>query len=105
MVRKVPQSLAIVVDDDLPGLESEVGASVGLHARITTQGKLSRITVLADDIKRLAVFVLCVGIDYEASRKSATDGELEVRWDCLVAANSIDGPKAVFELTGVKVAS
>lgn len=37
-----------------------------------TQHELRRITVLADDIERLAVLILRVRIDDEAARKSAT---------------------------------
>jgi hypothetical protein len=93
MIRKVPRSLAIVVDDDLPGLESEVGAGIGVHARVAAQGKLSRVAVLANDVEGLAILVLRIGVDDEAATKSGTDGELEVGWDLPGLANGSDGPE------------
>jgi hypothetical protein len=100
MVRKVTRSLAIVVHHDLPGFESVVGANVGIHARVAAQGKLGRVAVLADDVKGMAIFVLCVGIDDETARKSTTDGELEVGWDCSALANGSDRPEEILKLTG-----
>ena len=105
MVRKVPRNLAIVVDDDLPGLESEVGADIGVHARVAAQCKLGRVAVLGDDIKGLAILVLCVGIEDEAASQSVTDGELEVGWDCPTLANGSDGPEEILELTGAVLVS
>jgi hypothetical protein len=100
VVRKVARSLAIVVDDHFPGLESEVGAGIGVHARVAAQGKLGRVAVLADDVEGVAILVLRVGIDDEAASKSATDGELEVGWDRPALANGSDGPEEILELTG-----
>lgn len=100
VVRKVARSLAIVVDGHLPGLESEVGAGIGVHARVAAQGKLGRVAVLADDVEGIAILVLRVGIDDEAASKSATDGELEVGWDRPALANGSDGPEEILELTG-----
>ena len=93
MVRKVAPSLAIVVDDDLPGPESEVGASIGVHARVAAQGKLGRVAVLANDVEGIAILVLRVGVDDEAARKSGTDGELEVGWDLPGLAKGSEGPE------------
>ncbi len=98
--RKVARSLAIVIDDHLPGLESEVGAGIGVHARVAAQGKLGRVAVLADDVEGIAILVLRVGIDDEATSKSPTDGELEVDWDRPPLANGSDGPEEILELTG-----
>jgi len=100
VVRKVARSLAIVVDDHLPGLESEVGAGIGDHARVAAQGKLGRVAVLTDDVEGIAILVLRVGIDGEAASKSATDGELEVGWDRPALENGSDGPEEILELTG-----
>jgi hypothetical protein len=105
MVRKVARSFAIVVHHDLPGFESVVSANVCIHARVAAQGKFGRVAVLADDVKGMAIFVLCVGIDDEAARKSATDGALEVGWDCFALANGSDRPKEILELTGVVLVS
>ena len=93
MVRKVPRSLAIVVDDDLPGLESEVGAGIGVHARVAAQGKLGRVAVLANDVEGCAILVLRIGVDDEAARKSGTDGQLEVGWDLPGLAKGKGGPE------------
>lgn len=68
VVRKVARSLAIVIDDHVPGLESEVGASIGIHTRIAAQCELSRVAVLSDDIEGLAILVLRVRIDDESAR-------------------------------------
>jgi hypothetical protein len=100
VVRKVARSLAIVVDDHVPGLESEVGAGIGVHARVAAQGKLGRVAVLGDDVEGVSILVLRVGIDDEAASKSATDGELEVGWDRPALANDSDGPEEILELTG-----
>lgn len=100
MLRKVARSLAIVVDDHFPGLESEVGADIGVHGRVAAQGKLGRVAVLADDVEGVAILVLRVGIDGEAASKSATDGELEVGWDRPALTNGSDGPEEILELTG-----
>ena len=100
MVRKVARSLAIVVDDHLPGLESEVGAGIGVHARVAAQGKLGRVAVLADNVEGIAILVLRVGIDDEAASESATDGELEVDWDRPALGNGSDGPEEILELMG-----
>jgi len=101
VVRKVARSLAIVVDDHLPGLKSEISAGIGVHARVAAQGKLGRVAILADDVEGIAILVLRVGIvDKAVSTKSATDGELEVGWDCPAIANGSDGPEKILELTG-----
>jgi len=105
VVRKVTRSLAIVIDDHVPGLESEVGAGIGLHAGIAAQCELSRAAVLGDDVKALAILVLRVGIVDEAARQSAMDGELEVGWDRPALANGSDGPEAILELTGAVLVS
>ena len=100
MFRKVARSLAIVVDDHLPGLESVIGADMGVHARVATQGKLGRVAVLADDVEGIAILVLCVGIDEEAASNSATDGELEVGWDRPALTNGSNRPEEILKLTG-----
>jgi len=100
VVRKVPRSLAIVVDDNLPGLESEVSAGIGVHARVAAQGKLGCVAVFADNVEGIVILVLCVGIDDEVVSKSVMDGELEVGWDCPALANGSDGPEEILELTG-----
>ena len=105
VLRKVARSLAIVVNDHLPGLESVIGAGIGLHARVAAQGKLGRVAVLADDVEGIAILVLCVGIDEEAASKSATDGELEVGWDHPALGNGSNRPKEILELTGGVVVS
>ena len=97
---KSTRSLAIVIDHHLPGHESEVGADIGVHARVAAQGKLGRVAVFADYVERFAILVLRVGIDDEAAGKSATDGELEVGWDRLAVANGSDGPEEILELSG-----
>ena len=58
------------------------------------QCKLSSIPVLGNDIQQLAVLVLCVGIDNEVARKSATDGELETGGNRPALANGSNGPSA-----------
>ena len=100
VVRKVARSLAIVVDDHFPGLESEVGAGIGFHARVAAQGKLGRVAVLADDVEGVAILVLRVGIDDVVAGKSVTDGELEASWDCPALVNGSDGPEEIPEPTG-----
>jgi hypothetical protein len=105
VVRKVARFLAMVIDDHFPGLESEVGAGIGLHAGIAAQCELSRVAVLGDDIKRLAILVLRVGIVDEAARQSAMDGELEVGWDGPALSNGSDGPEEILELTGAVLVS
>lgn len=45
VVRKVARFLAMVIDDHVPGLESEVGAGIGLHVGIAAQCELSRVAV------------------------------------------------------------
>jgi hypothetical protein len=105
VVRKVARSLAIVIDDDVPGLESEVGAGIGLHAGVATQRELSRCAVFGDDVKGLAILVLRVRIVDKAARQSAIDGELEVGWDLPALANGSDGPEAILELAGVVLVS
>ena len=97
---KITRGLAVVVYDDLPGLESELWADIALHARIAAQGKLGRVAVLADDVKGIAVLVHRVGIEDAGARKNGTDGELETGWDLSALANGIEGPEVVFELTG-----
>lgn len=69
------------------------------------EGELGHIALFGDNIKRLAILVLSVGIAYEAVRKSATDGELEVSWDCLVIAYRSDRQEEVLEVTGVVLVS
>ena len=105
VVRKVARSLAIVIDDHFPGLESEVGAYIGLHAGIAAQCELSRVAVLGDDIEGFAILVLRVGIDDEAARQCATDGELEVGWDRPALANGSDGPEEILELPNAVLVS
>ena len=104
VARKVARSLAIVIDDHVPGLESEVGAGIGIHTRIAAQCELSRVAVLGDDIEGLAILVLRVRIIDEAARQTAMDGELEVGWDRPAIANGSDGPEEVLKLTGVVLA-
>jgi hypothetical protein len=99
VVRKVARSFTIVVDDHFPRLESEVGAGIGVHARVAAKGKLGRVSVLAHDVKGVAIFVLCVRIDDEAASKSATDRELEVGWDRPALVNGSDRPEEILELT------
>lgn len=99
MVRKLARSLAIVVDDHLPGLKSEVGAGIGIHARVAAQGKLGRVAILADNVEGIAILVLRVGIDDKAASKSVMDGELEVGWDHPALVNSSDRPEEILELT------
>ena len=98
VVRKGARSPAIVVEDHIPGLESEVGAGIGVHAGVAAQGKLGRVAVLADDVEWFAIFVLRVGIGDEAASKSATDRELEVGWDCPALATCSNGPEEILEL-------
>ena len=98
--RKVARSLAVVVDDHLPGLKSVVGADIGVHAGVAAQGKLGRVAVLADNVEGIAILVMCVGIAEEAASKSATDGELEVGWDRPALANGSNRPEEILELTG-----
>jgi hypothetical protein len=105
VVRKVARFLAMVIDDLFPGLESEVGTGIGLHGGIAAQCELSRVAVLGDDIKRLAILVLRVGIVDEATRQSAMDGELEVGWDRPALSNGSDGPEEILELTGAVLVS
>jgi len=105
VVRKVTRILAIVIDDHVPGLDSEVGARISLHAGIAAQCELSGAAVLGDDVKGFAILVLRVGIVDEAARQSASDGELEVGWDVPVLANGSDGPEEIFELTGAVLVS
>ena len=100
VVRKVARSLAIVVDDHFPGLESEVGAGIDVHARVAAQVKLGRVAVLADDVEGVTILVLRVGIDDEVAGKSVADGELEASWDCPALVNGSDGPEEILELTG-----
>ena len=99
MFRKVAKNLAIVIDYHLPGLKSVVSADIGVHAGVAAQGKLGRVTVLADDVEGIAILVICVRIDEEAASKSATDGELEVGWDRPALANGSNRPKEILELT------
>ena len=70
-----------------------------IHAGIVSQRKLGGIAILADDVKGLSVLVLGIGVDDEAARHSAKDGELEIGWDRLVLANGSDWPEAILELT------
>ena len=100
MFCEVAGSQAVVVDGHFPGLDSGVGADIGVHARVAAHCELGRVAVLADDEERVAILVLRVGIDGEAPRKSATDGELEVGWDRPAIANGSDGPEEILELTG-----
>ena len=100
MLRKVARSLAIVVDDHLPGLESVVGADIGVHAGVAAQGKLGCVAVLANNVEGIAILVLCVGIDKEAASKSATDGKLEVGWDRPALGNGSNRPKEIRRCTG-----
>jgi hypothetical protein len=95
----------MVIDDHFPGLESEVGAGISLHAGIAAQCEHSRVAVLGDDIKRLAILVLRVVIVDEAARQSAIDGELEAGWDGPTLANGSDGPEEILELTGAVLVS
>ena len=99
VIREVARGLAIVVHDDLPGLEPEVGAGIGVHTRVAAQRKLGRVAVFGNDIEGLAVFVLRIGIDDETARKSTTDGELEIGWDRSALTNGSDGPEEILELT------
>ena len=102
MVRKVAhiaRSFGVLVHDDLPGLEPEVGAGIGVHTRVAAQRKLGRVAVFGNDIEGLAVFVLRIGIDDETARKSTTDGELEIGWDRSALTNGSDGPEEILELT------
>jgi len=99
MVRKVIQILAIVIHDDLPGLLSEVGAGIGIHSRVPAQRKLGRVAVLGNDIEGLAVLVLRIGIDDGTTRKSTTDGELEIGWDRPALTNGSERPEEILELT------
>ena len=105
VVRKVAMLLAIAIDDHVPGLESEVGAGISLHAGITAQCELSRAAVFGDDVKRLAILVLRVGTVDEAARQSASDGELEVGWDVPALTNGSDGPEEILEVTGAVLVS
>jgi len=105
VVRKVARILVIVIDDHVPGLESEVGAGIGLHAGITAQCELGLAAVLGDDVKGLAILVLRVGIIDEAARQRASDGELEGGWDRLALANGSNGPEAILEVTGAVLVS
>lgn len=98
--RKVSSALAII-DNDLAGLESELGTSIGVHAGIVAQRKLGGVAILGDDIEGLSVLVFRIGIGDEAARQSAMDRELEVGWDGFVLANGIDGPKTILELADV----
>lgn len=100
VVGKIARALAVVVYDDPPGLESEFGAGIALHARIATQGILGGVAVLADDVEGIAVLVHRVGIEDAEARKNGTDGELETGWDLSAIGNGIEGPEVVFELTG-----
>lgn len=100
MVGEIARRLTEVVNDDLPRLDSELAADIALHARTAAQGKLGRVTVLADDVERIAVLVHRVGIEDAAASKDGTDGELETGWDLSSLANGISGPEKVFELTG-----
>ena len=100
MFRKGARSLAIVVDDHLPGLKSVIGADISVHTGVAAQSKLGRVAVLADDVEGIAILVLCVGIDEEATSKSATDGELEVGWDRPALTNGSNRPEEILELTG-----
>ena len=63
VVGKIARGLAVVMYDDLPGLESELGAGIALHARIAAQGRLGRVAVLAGDVEEIAVLVHRVEID------------------------------------------
>ena len=65
--RKVSSALAII-DNDLAGLESELGTSIGVHAGIVAQRKLGGVAILGDDIEGLSVLVCRIGIDDEAAR-------------------------------------
>ena len=98
VVRKGARSPAIVVEDHIPGLESEVGAGIGIHAGVAAQGKIGCVAVLADDVEWFAILVLRVRIDDEAASKSATDRELEVGWDLPALATGSCGPEEVLEL-------
>ena len=98
MVGKISRRQVVVIDDHLLGLESEVGTDIGLHTGVAAQGELSRIAILGDDVERLAVLVLRVGIDDEATRQSATDGELEGVWELPALTNGSDGPETILEL-------
>lgn len=98
--RKVARRLAVVVDDRLPRLESELGAGIGLHARVAAKRKISRVAVLADDIERLAVLVLSIRSDDELARDDGMDGELEVGRDILALANGSNRPEAILKLAG-----
>ena len=69
MTRKTAQSPLIIVKGYFPRLDSRVCADIGMHARIPTQGKLGRVTVLGDDLR--------VGLGDELGSKDTTDGELE----------------------------
>ena len=100
VVRKITRSLVVVIDRHLPGLESEVGADIGVHARVAAQGKLGRGAVFADNVEGFAILVLRVGIDDEAASKSATDGQLEVGWDRPAVTNGSDRPEEILELSG-----
>jgi len=99
VVRKVASSPAIVVDNHVPGLESEIGAGISVHAGVAAQGKLGRVAVLADDVEWFAILVLRVRIDDEAASKSATDRELEIGWDLPTLATGSCGPEEILELT------
>ena len=65
--RKVTRALAII-DNDLAGLESELGTSIGVHSRIVAQRKLGGVAILGDDIKGLPVLSFRIGIHDEVAR-------------------------------------
>ena len=95
----------MVIHSDLPGLFSEVGADIGFHARITTQSELGSVAVftdnmkwIIDNIKRITIPILHIGVEDATASESSTDGELEIVWDCPAFVNVSEGPEEILEL-------
>lgn len=96
--RKVTEISPVVIYGDLPGLFSEIVAGIGFHSRVPTQRKLGRAAVLGNDIERITVLVLRIGIDDAEIRKSMTDGEPEIGWNPSATTSGSERPEEILEL-------
>lgn len=97
--RKVTEISPVVIHGDIPRLFSELGAGIGFHSRVPTKRKPGHAAVLGNNIERITVLVLRIGIDDETTRKSTTDGELGLGWEPLVLTSSRKWPEAIREIS------
>ena len=105
VVGEIAGGLVVVVNDDFPGLETDVGADIALQSGIASERQTSLGTILSNDVEGIPLVVHTVWLGEELARDSLADLEQTIVRELEPFAVGNVRPELLFEFLSIVVTS